>query len=375
VDIELTEDQRLLQDATRGFLASAAPLALVRKLADSGETYDLAHWRTGAGQGWTALFVPEAYGGIAESSRGLIDGAIVAEELGRVVYPGPFLPGAVAAFALANYGSPAQQEAWLPRLATGERVVASAFANPGPRGGTEPGGVRVVRRGEDLVLAGTAACVEEAQSADAFLVTAVGEDGISQLLVPATAPGLTVEPLQPLDLGRRLAKVRFAEVTLSARDLVGQAGGAAQAFERQFQIAVVLQCAETLGVVDRAFEICCDYTQQRIVFGRPVASYQAIKHRLADHVTQIEGMRAIVAHAAQAVQHHAADAAIAVSIAKSQCGRWGSEIGRDAMYLHGGIGVTWEHDMHFYLRRAVSNEALWGSPAAHHERLCRLAGL
>ena len=139
--------------------------------------------------------------------------------------------------------------------------------------------------------------------------------------------------------------------------------------------AVVLQCAEIVGVVDRALEFTLDYVKERIAFGRPIGSFQALKHRLADHAAQLEGAKAITAYAAQAVQARAADAAAAASIAKSQCGRFGTEIIRDCVQLHGGIGVTWEHDIHFYLRRAVSNEALWGTPADHHDRLCRIAGL
>jgi alkylation response protein AidB-like acyl-CoA dehydrogenase len=145
--------------------------------------------------------------------------------------------------------------------------------------------------------------------------------------------------------------------------------------ERQLEVALALQCAETVGVVDRALEITLDYVQQRVAFGRPIGSFQALKHRLADHAAQLEGARAAVAHAAKAIQSGASDAAIAVSVAKSHCGRFGTEIVRDCLQMHGGIGMTWDHDMHFYLRRAVSNEALWGAPSIHHERLCRLAGL
>jgi len=130
-----------------------------------------------------------------------------------------------------------------------------------------------------------------------------------------------------------------------------------------------------VGVTDRALEFTLDWVNQRMAFGRPIGSFQALKHRLADHVTQLEGAKAITAYAASAVQSRAEDAAIAVSIAKSQCGRFSVEIIRDCLQMHGGIGMTFDHDIHFYLRRAVSNEALFGTPARHHERLCRLAGL
>jgi alkylation response protein AidB-like acyl-CoA dehydrogenase len=164
-------------------------------------------------------------------------------------------------------------------------------------------------------------------------------------------------------------------VSVGANALLGDAGAAADQVERQLQFALVLQCAETVGVTDRVFEFTLDWVKQRYAFGRPIGSYQALKHRLADHAAQLEAAKAASAHAARSVQTGAADAAIAVSVAKSHCGRQSTEIIRDCLQLHGGIGLTWDHDIHFYLRRAVSNEALWGTPAAHHERLCRLAGL
>jgi alkylation response protein AidB-like acyl-CoA dehydrogenase len=174
-------------------------------------------------------------------------------------------------------------------------------------------------------------------------------------------------------LGKRLAVVKFNGVKVGGDALLGEAGKAADAVESQLQVALALQCAETVGVTDRAFEFTLEWVNERQAFGRPIGSFQALKHRLADHAVQLEGAKAAAAHAARSVQTGAPDAAIAVSIAKSQCGRYATEILRDCIQMHGGIGLTWEHDLHFYVRRGVSNEALWGSPAAHYERLCRLA--
>lgn len=375
MDVSLNDDQMMLQDMTRRFVEDRAPVSALRKLADRGESLDRAVWRESAEQGWVALFVPDAHGGFAESAQGVIDGAIIAEELGRVVYSGPFLSSAVAAFAIAQAGSPAQRDAHLPGLASGETLAAWCLAGRGTMAGAEAGGVAVRQASGGYVLDGTAAFVEDAAIAGLLLVSAVGEGGVSQFLVPADASGITVTPLEALDLGRRLADVRFESVAVSADALLGAFGEAAGAAERQLQVALALQCAETVGVADRALEFTLDWVQQRFAFGRPIGSFQALKHRLADHCAQLEGAKAAAAHAARSVQAQAPDAAIAVSIAKSHCGRWATEIIRDCVQMHGGIGVTWEHDIHFYLRRAVSNEQLWGSPAAHHERLCRLAGL
>ncbi|HKX76926.1 MAG TPA: acyl-CoA dehydrogenase family protein [Novosphingobium sp.] len=376
MDVALSEDQQMLLDMTRRFVGDRSPIGAVRKQADTGSSFDRAVWKEAAQLGWVALFVPEEHGGIAESSDGVIDAAIVAEELGRVVYSGPFISTCVAAAAIANAGTPAQQALWLPPLANGEALAAWCFAGKSPMAGAEPGGVRAARSGDGFMLDGTACYVEDAAIADILLVTAQSDDGIMQFLVPLDAQGVAIAPLAGLDLGRRIADVRFDGVALTADALLGEPGdAAAQAFERQLQITLALQCAETVGVTDRAFEFTMEWVRDRYAFNRPIGSFQALKHRLADHITQLEGAKAAAAHAARSVQTGAPDAAIAVSVAKSQCGRFATEIIRDCVQLHGGIGLTWEHDIHFYLRRAVSNEALFGSPAAHHERLCRLAGL
>ena len=375
MDVTLNEDQSMLQDMTRRFLEDRSPISALRKLVDGGVTLDRDVWRAAAELGWVALFVPEENGGIAESVQGVIDAAIVAEELGRVVFAGPFLSTSVMAFALAQAGSQAQREAWLPGMVSGDTLAAWCFAGAGVKAGAEPGGVKVSRSGDGFKLDGLAAYVEEAEAADVLLVTAVGDSGVSQFLLPAGIDGISIEPLETLDLGRRLANVRFDGVTVGAEALVGDADGAADQAERQLQVALALQCAETVGVTDRAFEFTLEWVNQRYAFGRPIGSFQALKHRLADHAAQLEGAKAAAAHAARSVQTGAPDAAIAISVAKSQCGRFATEIIRDCLQMHGGIGLTWDHDIHFYLRRAVSNEALWGTPAAHHERLARLAGL
>jgi alkylation response protein AidB-like acyl-CoA dehydrogenase len=375
VDVILNEDQRMLQDMIRRFLEDRSPIGALRRLVDSGAQFDGDAWREGAELGWLAMFVPEAFGGMAEASQGVVDAAIVAEELGRVVHAGPYLPASVATFAIAQAGSDVQRQALLPGLMAGDLIAAWCFAGPGVASGIAPGGVRAAAAGNGFQLDGIAAYVQDATIADQLLVTTADDGGFSQYLVPAGTAGVTIDPLDALDLGRRLADVRFEQVRIPADALLGTAGGAADDFERQLQVALVLQCAETIGVTDRALEFTLEWVKQRVAFGRPIGSFQGLKHRLADHATQLEGAKAATAHAAQAVQNKAPDAAIAVSIAKSQCGRFGTEIIRDCLQMHGGIGMTWEHDIHFYLRRAVSNEALWGAPPVHHERLCQLTGV
>ena len=375
MDVVLSEDQKMLQETARRFLENRSPIGAVRKMVGDKGGLDRDIWRQGAELGWLSLFVPEDNGGIAESANGLVDAAIVAEELGRVVFSGPFLPVNVVAFALAQAGTPAQREAILPALATGEEIAAWCFSGPGPKAGVEAGSVQATASGDGFVLDGLAAFVQDAHIADHLLVAAKGQAGLSQFLIPATTAGVTIRPLDALDLGRRLSDVRFEGVKVGADALVGKAGGAAELVDRQLQVAIVLQSAETVGVADRALEFTLDWVKQRVAFGRVIGSFQGLKHRLADHVTQLEAAKATTAYAAKAIQNGAPDAAVAASVAKAQTGKYGTEIIRDCLQMHGGIGMTYDHDIHFYLRRAVSNEALLGAPAAHYERLVRLAGL
>lgn len=365
MDVDLNEDQVMLQDMTRRFLEERAPIGALRKAVDGGAAIDRALWREAAELGWVALFVPEEYGGIAEAAGGVMDAAIVAEELGRVVFAGPFLSTCVVAMAIAGAGSAAQKQQWLPGLASGELLGAWAGAE----------GLTATRAGDGYVIDGTAAFVQDAAVADVLLVTAMSEQGPVQLLLPKDADGVAIEALESLDLGRRLANVHFTKAPSGTETVLNAHDDVAAQVERQFQAACALQCAETVGVTDRALEFTLAWCQQRYAFGRPIGSYQALKHRLADHAAQLEGAKAAAAHAARSVAAQAPDAAIAVSIAKSHIGRTSSETLRDCIQLHGGIGLTWDHDLHFYARRAVSNEMLWGTPAMHHERLCRLAGL
>lgn len=375
MDVVLSENQTILAEATRRFVEQRFPVGHTRKLADAGLPFSGDDWRDCASQGWISLFLPPELDGMADEAEGVVDAAIIAEELGRQVFAGPYAGNAVAAFAIAATGSAEQQAGILPALAMGELVAASCFAGTGAADGLAASGLLASEANGGWRIDGVAGFVENAEQAALFLVTAREGARLSQFMVAANHPGVRVEPLRSLDLGRSLASVRFDDVELGSSAVLGMAGEAAASFERQLQVALVLQCAETIGLIDRAFEFTLEWVRQRHAFGRPIGSFQALKHRLADHTAELEAAKAAVAYAAKAIQNNAPDAAIAVSIAKSQCGKQGVEIIRDCVQMHGGIGLTWEHDLHFYLRRAVANQALLGTPAMHHERIAALAGL
>ena len=228
------------------------------------------------------------------------------------------------------------------------------------------------RDGGDLVLDGVKQPVEAAASATHLLVSGRGDDGLTQALVPSDAPGVTVTPLRSIDLTRRFAAVRFEAVRVPLDAVVGQVGKADEDVERQLQHALVLLAAESVGAMEAAFEMTVEWAFDRYSFGRPLASYQALKHRFAHMKSWLEASHAIADEAAEAVAVGSPTAAVTASAAKAFVGDHGSELVQDCVQIHGGIGVTYEHDLHLYLRRHTVDRALCGTPGEHRLRIVDL---
>jgi alkylation response protein AidB-like acyl-CoA dehydrogenase len=374
VELVLTDDQELFRATTRKFLASECALDDVRALELNPDGFDPAWWRQAAELGWTSMLVPEADGGGSLSGNGLLDLVLVAEEMGRMVSPGPLVPVNVVADAIARSGSPDQRAAILPGLVAGDIVATWAFAESGSRWDNSRLTTVASPSGDSFVLDGTKSPVEAGAQAQYILVTAQTDAGLVQLLVPSDAAGVTITPLEGLDLVRRFAEVRFEGVEVPGSAVVG-AGRAEADVERQLQVAVSLQCAETVGAIDRVFEMTLGYVGDRHSFGRSVSSYQAIKHRFADMKLWLEACHGTATAAARAAGQDTEDAAELVSAAKSYIGPRATDIVQDCVQMHGGIGVTWEHDIHLYLRRVTVNRTTYGSPTDHRERIAVLLGL
>jgi alkylation response protein AidB-like acyl-CoA dehydrogenase len=374
VNLELTEDQSFFRDTTRKFLHAEAPITVVRGLHESEHGFERAWWRRAAELGWTSLLVSEVSGGGSLSGRPLADAAIVAEELGRSVAPGPFLPVNVVASALSSAGNDAHADT-LAGLLSGEAIATWAFAEPGSRWDVAGVASTAEVQGDEIVLSGVKRYVEAAAAADHLLVTARTGDGLTQVLVPVGTAGVTVVPSQSLDLVRRFGEVRLNGVRLPRSAVVGEVGDAANEVERQLEIALVLQCAETVGGLDRVFNFTLEYMGDRFAFGRPISSYQALKHRVADLLLELESAKGCVDAAAAAVDGGSAQAPIEASVAKAYVGDKAMHLIQECMQFHGGIAVTWEHEIHLHLRRATVNRAMYGTPEQHRERICSLLGL
>jgi alkylation response protein AidB-like acyl-CoA dehydrogenase len=374
MELELTSDQELLRDTTRKFLTATVPLTQVRALADNPAGFERGWWRKGAELGWTSLLVDEQRGGGSVSGEGLRDLALVAEEMGVMVSPGPLIATNVVAQTLSRDASDELAESVLPSLMAGEAVAAWCVAEPGQP--VTPDGVTLQARrdGDGFALSGVKGPVEAGAEADWLLVTARGPDGLSQFLVPSSAPGLRITALRGLDLVRRYAEISFDNVRVPASGVVGVPGDASLSFERQLQTALVLQCAEIVGATNQVFDFTVQYAFDRSSFGRALASYQALKHRFADMKLWIESAQAITVDATRAVQAGAPDAAEVARVAKAYVGERCPELIQDCIQMHGGIGVTWDHDLHLYLRRVVSHRQIYGDPMQHRDQVAILAG-
>jgi alkylation response protein AidB-like acyl-CoA dehydrogenase len=373
--LDLTPDQAFFHGTTRQFLDDKVPTSLLREMRSDPAGFGRDFCRQGADLGWTSLLVTEADGGGSVSGQGLVDLALVAFEFGRYAAPGPLTAANVVTAAVARSGTAEQKAELLPGLMTGDQIGSWAYAEPRPFDRLGAVGVRARQGDGRYLLTGAKAPVEAAGQADVFLVTALlateGDEtgGLSQFLVPAGTPGVSVSPMRTLDITRRYGRVTFTDAAVPASAVLGEPGTAAADVERQLQVALVIQLAELTGTMDRGLELTTDWLFNRYSFGRPLASYQALKHRFADMRAWLEAAHAMADAAAQHVQDETARAGEYVSAGKSVLGTAALEVLQECVQFHGGIGVTFEHDLHLYLRRATVDALLYGTVADHRERL------
>jgi alkylation response protein AidB-like acyl-CoA dehydrogenase len=361
---ERSGDQELFQETTKRFLEAQCPLAKLRDLAGSKAGYEPEYWQQGAELGWTSLVVAEDAGGGSVSGGGIVDLTLLAYEFGQHAAPGPLGPVNVVAAAVGRWGDDEQRAALLGALLSGEKVAAWALAEPPPNDRLGHVAVEARPDGDSIVLSGIKSPVEAGAQAEHLMVTARQEAGLCHVLVPADTPGVLVTPLHGLDMTRRYAKVELDQVRVPARSVLAGA-----AIEWLLDLAVVIQLAEMVGAMQWALDTTLDWAFNRYSFGRPLASYQEIKHRFADMKMWLEASYAITERAALAVQDDSPDQSEMVSAGKWYVGTYGAELMHDCVQIHGGIGVTFDHDLHLFLRRVITNIPTYGSPADHAIRL------
>jgi alkylation response protein AidB-like acyl-CoA dehydrogenase len=369
-----TPEQRELRDSVRRFLANKSDSAAVRARMDTGEGSDPAVWAQLAGQlGVHALAIDEEYGGLG---FGFAELCVVLGELGRAVTVTPFLASvAVAASALANSGDTEAMKTYLPGIAAGETVATLALSDTGADPDLANVTLAASQTGSGWQLSGVKEIVLDGAAADLILVAARTPAGLSLFAVDASATGLTRTPLSVLDLTRKQARIEFAATP--AR-LVGTDGGAADGLARTLDLAAVALAAEQTGGAEKCLEMAVDYAKTRYQFGRPIGSYQAITHKCADMLAQVEMAKSAYMYAASVADEGtgaADELKIAASVAKAFCSDAYLFCAGENIQIHGGIGFTWEHDAHLYFKRAKSSELMFGDPQYHRNRLAALLEL
>jgi len=367
--LALSPDQELFRETTAKLLDELVPVEELRRRRDDPVGFDDVYWRRGAELGWSSLLVAHEHGGGSISEHGLVDLTLVAHEFGRHAAPGPLAVTNVVAATLSEVGGD-EHAAVLAGLMAGRSIATWCLSEPAPddRLGTVTLEARV--EGDEVVLNGVKRPVESGAKADHLLVTGRTGAGLTQVLVPAGTAGVSVAPMQSVDLTRRFSIVSFDEVRVPLLGgLVGEIGAAGEQVERQLDRALAISNAESVGAMQRVFEMTLDWAFDRYSFGRPLASYQEIKHRFADMKTWLEASFAVSAAATAAVAEGSDEAAELLSAAKAFIGDYGAELMQDCVQIHGGIGVTFDHDVHLYLRRHTANRALDGTPADHRQRL------
>lgn len=370
MDFDFTEDQVMLRNLVREFLTEQAPVKQVRDMMDDALGYDTTVYSQLMGLGVTPF--PESYGG---GGLGMIEQAIILEEMGRIPYPGPYFASVIlAGSALMHSGDDNARARYLPDIANGDLTATLALIEDAVDWTPAGIGLAVTYDGGDLVLNGIKRFVPFGQSVDVVFVAgrapgSSGADGVSLVAVPRDAAGLTVEPTTMLDMTSKVATLRFDNVHVPAENLVGAEGGAAAALEETLRAAAIAAAAEMLGASRKSLEMSNDYAKVRKQFGQFIGQFQAVKHKLAEMLELVENSHAAVYYAAWAVDAGAADAALAASVAKATLNESSKRVCGEAIQVHGGIGYTWEYDLHLYWKRAKYLEPLYGDTSYHRERV------
>ena len=373
MEFGFNEDQDALREAVRRFCEDKSPPSEVRRLMETEAGYDEAVWKQmGAELGLQGLHIPEAFGGQGFS---FVELCIVLEEQGRALLCAPYFASvALAANAIMNAGSDADRKELLPGIASGETIATLAITESS--GAWDATGISMEASGSH-VLNGTKEVVVDGHNADLIVVAArqagtTGTDGISLYTVAGDASGLTRTPQKTLDWTRKLAKLEFSDV--EAKPL-GEPGKAWEALSLTLDQAAVCLANEMVGGTQFCFEAAVQYGKDRHQFGRAIGGYQAIKHRLADLLLEVESAKSAAYYAAWAAASKPDEFPIVASLAKAYCSDAYFKMTAENIQIHGGIGFTWEHDAHLYYKRAKSSELFLGDPSEHREKLASRIGM
>jgi alkylation response protein AidB-like acyl-CoA dehydrogenase len=368
MDLGLDEQQELLKNFARDFLEKECPESLVREMEEDEKGYSPELWGKMAQQGWMGLIIPEEYGG---TGMNLCELVVLLEEFGRALVPGPFISTVVLAGVPTMEAGTSEQKKWLlPKIASGELIMTMALTEPSAKWTADGVSLEAKKDGGDYVLNGTKLFVPDAHVSDRMIVVArtggKGEDGITLLFVDSKSPGIKFETLKTIAADKQ-CEVTFENVKVPASNLLGEEGKGWPIVEKTSKVATVAACAYLVGLSQMDFDVTLNYAKERVQFGRPIGSFQAIQHKLADAVIDVDGSRFITYKAAWSLQEGEPDADMMISMAKA----WTSDASRRVVahgqQIHGGIGFTKEYKIQLYFRRQKWMELMWGDADYHRE--------
>jgi alkylation response protein AidB-like acyl-CoA dehydrogenase len=365
LEIPLASEQAMLRDATRRFVSTAwSPVAAREVHNTESDPLDL---RQAAELGWFAMLAPEELGGGSVSTSGIADAAVIGYEQGRHLVPGPFISTNVVVDALSRAPAGDDRRSLVRDLVAG--WCTATWVDAGSGAAVATGNVTASRVNGRTLLRGTAPAVQDATTVDWFLVTAQSAEGLDQFVVPRDASGLSTKSQQSLDITRRFGAITFDDVEAGpALEVAPGAGAVSEQIQRQIDIASVLTIADMVGAMDHDFDAALEHARTRTAFGRPIGSFQALKHLLADTSLLLEASKAMMDAAVRAVAGGAAGHML-VSTAKAYVADSAISLGQDCFQVFGGIGFSWEHDQHLYLRRLTTDASLFGDASWHRRRL------
>ncbi len=370
MDFDLSKPQKLLKHSARDFLARECKPERVRELMETDTAHDDRLWESIADQGWTGLVVPEEHGGLG---LGLVELAVVAEEMGRACLPGAFLSTLTAAALIERAGSAEQRAKYLEPIAAGELKATVAFLEESASWDVDALKFKATHGGGNFKLSGRKLFVSDAGVSDLLICVArSGGDSLALLPVERKAEGLSVMPMSSMDGTRKLYEVAFENVTVAEADVFGADGDERGALHGALEVGVVALCAEMVGGMQWVLDTTVEYAKTRQQFGRAIGSFQAVQHQCADMLLMTESARSATYYAAWALTEGDPSASVAASIAKAYCSDAYREVGNRGVQVHGGIGFTWEHDLQLYYKRSKSSETLFGDATFHRERIARL---
>ena len=371
MNFAFSEEQEELRKSVRRFLDDKSPETEVRRLMETTEGYDPAVWSQMANQlGLQGLAIPEEYGGSGYSYVELI---IVLEEMGRSLLCAPYFSTVgLAANALLNSGDDAAKKEYLPGIASGDTIATLAFTEESGRWDLDGVTLTAKKAGDGYTLDGHKMFVIDGHTANLIIVVAKSDGGLSLFAVDGTAAGLTRTPLSTMDQTRKQAKLEFSGTP--AR-LIGSAGGAEAGLQKTFDLAAIALAAECVGGAQKCLDMSVEYAKVRVQFGRPIGSFQAIKHKCADMLLEVESAKSAAYYAGWAAADDSDEVPVVAALSKAYCTEAYFHAAAENIQIHGGIGFTWEHPAHLYFKRAKSSELLLGDPTYHRELLAQRIGL